>query len=347
MNTNLGSNIRAFRKNKGFTQEELADLLGVTPQAVSKWESEVGLPDVSMIVPLAQILGVSTDALLGYNMIAENEEVTERILATISGMRDEKDRAGSLYRICEYMASETSVNPGNFEVVKEYLKHAALLSMYVDKSVEGRLQDKLDDVRKIYKDAIRKGTYVISHTNDRTLAEKIHHSIAWIYIHEKDFEKAKDHINVLPSFASSRNKENMDTELTFFESGFEKMKGVVEQNSVLLFYAVANHLNLVALKYGWFEHTEEAIRVCEWCEGILRAFAAREQSIDMKTYLKERARNTFFKMLAYKHNGMDREASDVCEAFIAEVQTGDYRDELKQMAIDTLNNELEYYRGAY
>ena len=46
-------------------------------------------------------------------------------------------------------------------------------------------------------------------------------------------------------------------------------------------------------------------------------------------------------------HGMDREASDVCEAFIAEVQTGDYRDELKQMAIDTLNNELEYYRGAY
>ena len=66
MNTNLGSNIRAFRKSKGFTQEELADLLGVTPQAVSKWESEVGLPDVSMIVPLAQVLGVSTDALLGY-----------------------------------------------------------------------------------------------------------------------------------------------------------------------------------------------------------------------------------------------------------------------------------------
>ncbi|MBO4652270.1 MAG: helix-turn-helix transcriptional regulator [Lachnospiraceae bacterium] len=347
MNTNLGSNIRAFRKNKGFTQEELADLLGVTPQAVSKWESEVGLPDVSMIVPLAQVLGVSTDALLGYTMIAENEEVTERILATISGMWDEMDRAGSELRICEYMASETNVNPGNFEIVKEFLKHAALLSMYVDKSVEGRLQDRLDDVRKIYKDAIRKGTYVISHTNDRTLAEKIHHSIAWIYIHEKDFEKAKDHINVLPSFESSRNKENMDMEVAFFEGGFEKMKGVVDKNNTLLFYAVANQLNLVALKYGWFERTEEAIRVCEWCEGILRAFAAREQSIDMNTYLKERARNTFFKVLAYKHNGKDREADEVVEKFRAEVGAGSYSDELKKMAIDTLNNELEYYRGAY
>ncbi|MBR6019390.1 MAG: hypothetical protein IK055_04135, partial [Lachnospiraceae bacterium] len=139
----------------------------------------------------------------------------------------------------------------------------------------------------------------------------------------------------------------MDTELTFFESGFEKMKGVVEQNNVLLFYAVANHLNLVALKYGWFEYTEEAVRVCEWCEGILRAFAAREQSIDMNTYLKERARNTFFKVLAYKHNGKYREADEVVEKFRAEVGAGSYSDELKKMAIDTLNNELEYYRGAY
>ena len=56
MADNLGTNIRRFRKNKGYTQEELAGLLGVTPQAVSRWESEAGLPDVSMIVPIAQTL---------------------------------------------------------------------------------------------------------------------------------------------------------------------------------------------------------------------------------------------------------------------------------------------------
>ena len=67
MKNSLGANIRIFRKNKGFTQEELAGMLGVTPQAVSRWESEAGLPDVSMIVPIARTLGITTDALLGYN----------------------------------------------------------------------------------------------------------------------------------------------------------------------------------------------------------------------------------------------------------------------------------------
>ena len=43
MSSNLGANIKFFRKNNGFTQEELAGMLGVTPQAVSCWESEAGL----------------------------------------------------------------------------------------------------------------------------------------------------------------------------------------------------------------------------------------------------------------------------------------------------------------
>ena len=90
MGSTLGKNIKLYRKNKGFTQEELAELLNITPQAISKWESESGLPDVSMLIPLAQVLGVSTDALLGYDSISENEEVISRIRETVSAIKEEE-----------------------------------------------------------------------------------------------------------------------------------------------------------------------------------------------------------------------------------------------------------------
>ena len=78
MKNNLGANIKYFRKNKGYTQEELAGILGVTPQAVSRWESETGLPDVSMIVPIAQTLCITTDALLGYDAQSQDDMITKK-----------------------------------------------------------------------------------------------------------------------------------------------------------------------------------------------------------------------------------------------------------------------------
>jgi len=61
----IGQKIKELRKKNGFTQEELAGSLGVTFQSVSKWETGSTTPDLGLIVPLAQILNVSTDELLG------------------------------------------------------------------------------------------------------------------------------------------------------------------------------------------------------------------------------------------------------------------------------------------
>jgi len=59
----MGKNIAEFRKRKGFTQEELGQKLGVTNQAVSKWESETSMPDVMMLPRIANALDVTLDDL--------------------------------------------------------------------------------------------------------------------------------------------------------------------------------------------------------------------------------------------------------------------------------------------
>ena len=60
----LGKRIAALRKEKGMTQEELAEKLGVSPQAISKWENGQSCPDISLLPRLAAIFGVTTDLLL-------------------------------------------------------------------------------------------------------------------------------------------------------------------------------------------------------------------------------------------------------------------------------------------
>ncbi len=61
----FGQRIKNFRKICDMSQAELAGKLGVSIQTVSKWECDTGMPDIIQIVPLAQVLGVTTDAILG------------------------------------------------------------------------------------------------------------------------------------------------------------------------------------------------------------------------------------------------------------------------------------------
>jgi transcriptional regulator with XRE-family HTH domain len=65
MEESFGQRIARLRKGRGLTQEELGDKVGVTSQAVSKWETDISAPDVMILVKLADILGVSVDSLLG------------------------------------------------------------------------------------------------------------------------------------------------------------------------------------------------------------------------------------------------------------------------------------------
>lgn len=64
MNTTLGKRIAALRHEKELKQDELAEKLGVSPQAVSKWENDQTCPDISLLPLLAKTLGVSVDELL-------------------------------------------------------------------------------------------------------------------------------------------------------------------------------------------------------------------------------------------------------------------------------------------
>ncbi|QKS46606.1 methyltransferase domain-containing protein [Paenibacillus cellulosilyticus] len=74
MKDKLARNISIYRKEKGLTQEELAQLLRISSQAVSKWENAQTMPDISLLPSLSRILEVSVDKLLGY--VAQDKRIT-------------------------------------------------------------------------------------------------------------------------------------------------------------------------------------------------------------------------------------------------------------------------------
>lgn len=80
-----GTTIKFLREKKGYTQRQLADLLAVSDKAVSKWETQRGLPDISLLEPLAKALGVSVAELLS------GEQITN------------SNRSGNLLRACIYV----------------------------------------------------------------------------------------------------------------------------------------------------------------------------------------------------------------------------------------------------
>lgn len=84
MNETMGQIIRRLRKERNLTQEELAEQLNITYQAVSRWENGTGMPDISQIVPLATVFGVSTDVLFnvaGTNAAEEAEKIVREAIA--------------------------------------------------------------------------------------------------------------------------------------------------------------------------------------------------------------------------------------------------------------------------
>lgn len=75
----LGNKITELRKKKGITQEKLANMLGVSTPAVSKWETGTSYPDITILSPLARALGTDLDGLLGFE-----EFISEERIASIS-----------------------------------------------------------------------------------------------------------------------------------------------------------------------------------------------------------------------------------------------------------------------
>lgn len=93
MEIRIGNKVRELRKKRGLTQEQLAENIGVSFQAVSKWENDIALPDITLVPVIAQYFGVSTDEILCYDSTEKDNEI-ERLVNESYKFRETEPEKG-------------------------------------------------------------------------------------------------------------------------------------------------------------------------------------------------------------------------------------------------------------
>ncbi len=115
MQLELGKRIRELRRRDGRTQEDLAEAIGVTSQAVSRWEANGGYPDMEMIPSIANYFGITIDELFGVDKAKNEEEILEIIDKFDNGKYKGSD--GSL----SFMAEAYHKYPSDFRILVRYM----------------------------------------------------------------------------------------------------------------------------------------------------------------------------------------------------------------------------------
>lgn len=129
MKESFGQRLARFRKEKNLTQEEVGNKMNVSGQAVSKWENDISYPDVSVLIDLSELLGVTLDDLLGKEKpqttvilpTEERKDINQLMLKVIIDSKDgDKVRVNlpvALIKIC-VEAGIAMPQVGNNEALK-------------------------------------------------------------------------------------------------------------------------------------------------------------------------------------------------------------------------------------
>lgn len=107
----IGKFIAAERKQKGYTQRQLADKLEISDKTISKWETGNGFPEISLLLPLCESLGITVNELLSGECLSDSEykQKAEENMVNMIKEREANKRAYRITNIVGYMSSITFV----------------------------------------------------------------------------------------------------------------------------------------------------------------------------------------------------------------------------------------------
>jgi len=187
MNINIADNLKRLRKQREITQEALADFIGVSFQAVSKWERGDGYPDITILPVIANFFNVSLDELVGMDEIKD----AQRLEGTYAKLK-ENASVGKIEENIAILREEVKRYPNNYE----------LLSKLSNQLTYANVSDDIE--KKNNYEALQINRRILKFCTDSNIRAEAQWRICMNYFWLEDNENGAKEANKLPSAQYSR-----------------------------------------------------------------------------------------------------------------------------------------------
>lgn len=187
MDIKIGENLKRLRKAKDITQEELADFLGISFQAISKWERGDSFPDITMLPALSNLFEISVDELIGMEQIRSRENLNKvfKIIKELEAENKYKDAI-------ELMRNALKTYPNEYSLMSELALALSLSNEYTEAE------------HTSIKEAITLCECVLANSTNEKVRSTTRACLCFLYNNNGEHQKALDLAQTLPHVWESR-----------------------------------------------------------------------------------------------------------------------------------------------
>lgn len=159
MNLNIGNKIKCLRHEKDITQEEFAEVLGVSYQSVSRWENDICYPDIELLPDIAEFFGITVDSLMGVNEDGRKEKFArymEQFQEAVSQGRIDDCIAIARKGVAEY--------PNNYELLNKLM-----YALFLAGDSDGNMPEWQENMRKYDAEITMLGERIMKYCPDQDI----------------------------------------------------------------------------------------------------------------------------------------------------------------------------------
>lgn len=212
---NIGQEIKKLRRGRDMTQEQLAECLGISPQAVSRWETNLATPDIALLPALANLFDVTTDRLLGVDG-ANREKVIDTILK-------KADEHGHHCEAAGILRDGLKTYPSSYRLM-DALEHELYASPQEMTDAEPA------QIADIFDEAIALGERILAESTDNELRTSAVQTLCYIYSQNGRIEDAVRLAGTMPYSPLSR--DNLLSQIYRGDKRYEQYRARYRESAI-------------------------------------------------------------------------------------------------------------------